>query len=122
MNDETLAKIQFDAELDARVDELIRQGYVMCESCGLWDGGGYGPVIEIIPTEAGIEPTCRDCALYTQVPGNSPDAIVECTYCGEWSFESDGWYPSESDQSLWVCHFCSVNRGDEILEWVDNSK
>jgi hypothetical protein len=129
MNEYTLEKIQDDARDQEWMERREANGETMCDQCGCWDdvdAHGYGPVVEIIDT-ATDESWCRACALETQVPGNSMDALVECAYCGEWDWEADGTVLEDDTMSLdrvmprevWTCHFCTVNRGDVVVAWFD---
>jgi len=118
MNNETIAKIQYESEITARMDAMRASGAIMCDQCGAWDEPfGLMPAVEILPCAPTMgESWCRPCALETQVPGESPDALTECFHCGEWDWESDGEILEDGAREAWACHYCSVNRGDAIWE------
>jgi len=98
MNNETLAKIQFDAQQDAARDARIRDGEQWCDDCG-WTLGD-----DVIDTEDG-QALCNACAMEA--------GIRPCTLCGAFDYWEDG--QDLTDDSLeWACHFCTVERADEV--------
>lgn len=112
MNDETVAKIQFEAEWTMRVESMRANGATMCDSCGCWDEPfGLMPAVTILPTAVtNPEHICFTCNA------EALDPLWECFHCGEWDFWSDGEILEDGAREAWACHFCSVHRGDAIWE------
>jgi hypothetical protein len=98
MNEYTLESIRFDAQQAAIADAHIREGELWCDDCG-WTLGD-----DVIQCEDG-QTLCTRCAM--------EQGIRACTLCGAWDHWCDG--QDLTDDSLeWACHFCTVERGDEV--------
>lgn len=110
MNDEKMAKITEDARWDMIVESMRANGATMCSECGCWDEPfGSMPAVTILLTAVTYPSAiCYDCNA------EALDPMWECFYCGEWDWWSDGETLESDSREAWACHFCSVNRGDEI--------
>jgi hypothetical protein len=98
MNDETLAKIRFDAQRNAAWSARIAAGELWCDDCG-WTLGD-----DVIQCEDG-QMLCTRCAM--------EQGIRACTICGAFDHWCDGQELTD-DGMEWACHFCTVERADEV--------